>query len=335
MRTASPSTPISAGVQALLWAMASGMLFSVLNSLMRAMTLELPPLQVLNLRYAGGVVSLLPLVLIVGWRRYRPANVAGQFWRGAAHTSGLLLWFTALPQIPLADTTAIGFTSPLFLMLGATLFLKEPMVWQRWAAALVGFAGVMVVLGPRLSGENWLPALMMLGSAPVFAASYLITKVLTRQDRPDVIVLWQSLSIAILTLPLSVYLWQPPEPLQWGIFLLGGAMGSAGHWCLTTALKLADVSVTQPIKFLELVWATLLGWFVFQDAPAATTLLGGGIIVASTLAIARWESRARRRVAGFAAVAVPAVAAVPVVADVADAAPAKPAAQSDAPIRRV
>lgn len=286
---------LGTGVQAMLWAMVSGMLFSVLNTLMRTMTLELPPLQVLNLRYTGGVISLLPLVFIIGWRSFKPTNVAGQFWRGAAHASGLLLWFTALPQIPLADTTAIGFTTPLFLMLGATLFLKEPMIWQRWVAALIGFTGVLVVMGPRLSGENWLPALMMLGSAPVFAASYLITKMLTRHDRPDVIVLWQSISIATITLPLSIYLWQPLEPLQWGIFLLGGAMGSAGHWCLTNALKLADVSVTQPIKFLELIWATLLGWYVFDDAPAATTLLGGSIIVAATLAIARWESRARRR----------------------------------------
>ncbi|MGE0310304.1 MAG: DMT family transporter [Lautropia sp.] len=296
----SAPAPISVGVQAILWAMASGMLFSVLNALMRAMTLELPPLQVLNLRYTGGVVALMPLVLVVGWRRFRPVNVAGQFWRGAAHTGGLLLWFSALPLIPLADTTAIGFTSPLFLMLGATLFLKEPMVWQRWVAAVAGFTGVLVVVGPRLSDENWLPSLMMLASAVVFAASYLITKVLTRHDRPDVIVLWQSLSIAILTLPVSIVLWQPLEGHQWAIFLLGGAMGSAGHWCLTTALKLADVSVTQPIKFLELVWATLLGWFVFSDQPAATTLLGGGIIVASTLTIARWESRERRRQAAEA-----------------------------------
>ena len=286
---------LTVGVQALLWAMASGVLFSVLNSLMRVMTLELPPLQVLNLRYTGGLVALLPLVLIIGWRKFKPTNVAGQFWRGAAHASGLLLWFSALPLMPLADTTAIGFTTPLFLMLGATLFLKEKLIWQRWGAALVGFAGVLVVVGPRLSGENWVPALMMLASAPVFAASYLVTKVLTRHDRPDVIVLWQSLSIAILTLPLSIYLWQPLEPIQWGIFLLGGAMGSAGHWCLTHALKLADVSVTQPVKFLELIWATLLGYFVFQDEPATTTLLGGGIIIASTLTIARWESRSRRR----------------------------------------
>jgi drug/metabolite transporter (DMT)-like permease len=279
------------GAQALLWSMSAGLLFVLLNSLMRGLSIALDPFQTQFLRYLMGVFVMLPLVLRGGFAAYRPRNVAGQFTRGAVHTLGLCLWFIAIPHITLADTTAIGFTGPIFIMLGAVLFFKEPMRWERWLAAAIGFGGVLIVVGPKLSGGGGLYTLVMLASSPVFAASFLITKALTRYERPEVIVVWQSITVTLFSLPLALLHWQWPGLGQWVLFLLCGVLGSAGHYCLTRSYAAADISATQSVKFLDLVWATLIGWLAFGDAPSRSTILGGVVICAATIWIARREAR--------------------------------------------
>jgi len=278
-------------VKGLLWTSAAGFSFVLLNTLARTLTLQLDPFQAQFLRYLFGFLVMLPLVLRAGLAAYRPQRIGGQFVRGAVHTVGLCLWFVALPKIPLADMTAIGFTTPIFIMIGAFLVFREPMRWERWLAALIGFAGVVIVVGPKLSGSGGFYNLVMLGSAPVFAASFLITKALTRYESAGVIVVWQALTVTVLSFPLALLHWQAPTLAQWGGFLVCGILGSAGHYCLTRSFGIADISSTQSIKFLDLVWASIMGWLVFSDQPSQSTLIGGLLILASTLWIARRESR--------------------------------------------
>jgi drug/metabolite transporter (DMT)-like permease len=282
---------LSPTVRGLMWAAGSGALFCVLNATMRSLAQQLHPMQTQFLRYLFGVLVMLPLVWRAGWRAYRPNHLRGQFTRGAVHTVGLVLWFVALTRIPLADTTAIGFTGPLFIMIGAWLFLKEPMRWERWLATAIGFGGVLLVVGPKLSGSGGQYHLVMLASAPVFAASFLITKVLTRTEGAGVIVAWQAISVTLFSLPLALWVWQSPSPAQWLGFAFCGFLGSAGHYCLTRSFSIADISSTQSVKFLDLVWSSALGWVLFTDVPTQTTLLGGVLISAATLWVARREHR--------------------------------------------
>jgi drug/metabolite transporter (DMT)-like permease len=280
-------------VRGLMWSATAGLLFVVLNSLMRDLSLKVGPFETQFLRYVAGICVMVPFVLRGGWRTYRPRNIGGQFARGAVHTAGLCLWFIAIPHISLADTTAIGFTTPIFIMIGAVLVFKEPMRWERWAAALVGFGGVLIVVGPQLAGNGGYYALVMLASSPVFAASFLITKSLTRYEKPEVIVVWQSITVTVCSLPFALPGWTWPSAWQCVLFLVCGMLGSAGHYCLTRSYSIADISATQSVKFLDLVWATLLGWLLFSDVPSSFTLIGGGVICASTLWIARREARGR------------------------------------------
>ena len=282
-------------VRGLLWSLLAGLLFVVLNALMRSLALRLDPFQTQFLRYLAGIAVMLPLALRNGFAAYRPKNIGGQFIRGAIHTFGLCLWFLAIPHVTLADTTAIGFTGPIFIMIGAVLVFHEPMRWERWAAAAVGFAGVLIVVAPKLSGGGGIYTLVMLASAPVFAASFLVTKALTRYERATVIVMWQSITVTVFSLPLALLNWQWPSAAQWAMVLVCGVLGSAGHYCLTRSFSVADISATQSVKFLDLVWASVLGWLVFGDMPSQWTLLGGVVICASTLWIARRESRGTRR----------------------------------------
>ena len=280
-------------LRGLMWSTASGLLFAILNTMMRKLSMELSPFQTQFLRYVASLLVMLPLVFRAGLASYTPKNVTGQFIRGGVHTIGLVLWFMALPYIGLADTTAIAFTGPIFIMIGASWFFGEKMRWDRWVASLIGIVGVVIVVAPKLGGAGGAYNLVMLASVPVFAASFLITKALTRYERTTVIVVWQSITISIFSLPLALLAWQWPTAWQWMAFLFCGMVGAAGHFCLTQSFGVADISATQSVKFLDLVWASILGWLVFADIPSHSTLVGGVVISAATIWIARREARTR------------------------------------------
>lgn len=274
------------------WMLAAGVQFALLNCVARLLTEAMAPPQAQFLRYIAGLIVLLPWILRSGLAHWRPNDLRGQFWRGGVHTAGLLMWFSALPHVPLADMTAIGFTGPLFVMAGAMIFLGEPFVRARWFAAGIGLIGVVVVLWPKLSGGGdpfW--SLVMLGSTPVFAASFLITKALTRRDRPEVIVAWQAVAVSVLTLPFAIpgWIWPSAELLGWA--MLAGLIGSCGHYCMTEALRLAETSATQPVRFLDLIWAAATGYLFFAERPTIWTFAGAAIIFAATTWIARRETR--------------------------------------------
>jgi drug/metabolite transporter (DMT)-like permease len=281
----------STGHKAMLWAAAAGLLFCVLNATLRALSLQMDPFEAQFLRYIFGLLVLLPFALATGLKKYKPNGLQGQIWRGVVHTAALMLWFSALPHLSMADTTAIGFMTPIFVMIGAALFLKEEMVAARWIAAIIGFGGMLVVMAPKLTGTGGLWMLVMLAASPVFAGSFLITKALTKRDSSAVIVFWQALTVSLFTLPLALAHWVWPSPVQWATFLLAGVLGSSGHWCLTNSFRLADISSTQSLKFLDLVWSAFLGFILFSDIPSSATLLGGSIICGATVWIAHKEAR--------------------------------------------
>jgi drug/metabolite transporter (DMT)-like permease len=137
----------------------------------------------------------------------------------------------------------------------------------------------------------------MLASAPVFAASFLLTKALTRTDSPGVILVWQAISVSVFSLPAALWHWQPLSAWQWAGFVLCGALGSAGHYLLTRSFMAADISATQSAKFLDLVWSAAMGWLLFADLPSRSTLVGGTVICAATLWVARRESGGEGRAA--------------------------------------
>jgi drug/metabolite transporter (DMT)-like permease len=281
-------------VRGMLWMVASGLLFILLNTIMKGLSHQLDPWVVGFLRYLFGAIVVAAMALPGGLAALWPKAPRLQLLRGLFHAGGMMLWFAALPFVSLAELTAIGFSGPIFICLGAVLFLKERMTGARWAAVLVGFAGVLLVLKPgQGSGFAGISPgmLLMLASAPVFAGSYLVAKALTRHERSDVVVLWQHLWVSILLAGVAAAYWTGPSPLQWSLLVACGILGAGGHYCMVRAFRVADISATQSVKFLELVWAAILGWMVFGTAPAGATVAGGVVILAATLLLARHESR--------------------------------------------
>lgn len=289
-----PLASLPRAAQGVAYAILAGLILTSLNAVMRVVTQSMDVYQAQFLRYFLGFVVLWPLIWREGIASYRPNGIAGQAWRGVVHTLGLTLWFTALPHIPLADLTALGFTTPIFIMLGAVVFLKERAVWQRWVAAGIGFLGVMVVVAPNLGGSGGFYNLVMLASAPLFAASFLITKALTRRDSPQVIVVWQAITVSVFSLPLAIPGWEWPGAWIWFLLVVCGLLGSLGHLAMTRAFMLADISAAQPLKFLDLIWSALYGLLIFSEVPSRTTMAGALIIFAATTWITRSEARRAR-----------------------------------------
>jgi drug/metabolite transporter (DMT)-like permease len=283
-------------LRGMLWMVASGALFVVLNTILKRLAHDLDPWQVGFLRYLLGALVMLPPILRADVRALWPNAQKLQFARSVFHAAGILLWFAALPLITLAELTAIGFSGPIFICLGAVMFLRERMSGERWAAVLAGFAGVLLVVTPWEGGgfaEISAGMLLMLASAPMFAGSFLVAKVLTRHDAPGVIVLWQHLWVAALLLPFALPGWGALGAAQWGAMIVCGFLGAGGHYCMTRAFRVSDISAVQSVRFLELVWAALLGLAVFGDVPGAWTVAGGLVILTSTLWLARREAKVR------------------------------------------
>ena len=281
-------------VRGMLWMAATGVIFIVMNTIMKWLSQELDPWLVGFLRYLLGAVVMLGGTLRFGFAALWPKAPRLQFVRGCFHAGGMILWFAALPLVSLAELTAIGFSGPLFICLGAVMFLKERMTGARWAAVMIGFAGVLLVVKPW-AGAGFAGIstgmLLMLASAPVFAGSFLAAKALTRYDRSEVVVLWQHLWVSVLLVGFAAAYWTQPTPFQWALLVLCGFLGAGGHYCMTRAFRVADISAVQPVKFLELVWAAVLGVVVFGTVPAGGTVLGGAVILLSTLLLARHEAR--------------------------------------------
>lgn len=275
------------------WLATSGLIFSGMNVWMKAMSEDLDPWVVGCLRYSFGFLVLTPLLWQAGPRACMTKAPVLQLWRGAFHTSGMLLWFAALPAVSMAELTAIGFTGPIFICLGAVLILGERMTLPRIAAVAAGFLGVLIVVQPWSQAgftAVTIGNLLLLGAAPLFSASFLVAKVLTRHDRPEVVVLWQHLTVGLMLMPFAVIWWTPPSLLQWISLLICGFLGSAGHYCMTRAFRAADISSIQAVSFLNLVWASIGGFLVFSSIPGVWTLVGAAVIFASTIMLARYEA---------------------------------------------
>ncbi len=291
-----PATRLTPALRAMLWMAASGVAFTALNTLMKWLAHDMDPFQVGFLRYFFGFVVMVPVGLRIGLAACRTSSLGLHVVRNAFHSAGMLCWFFALPMATMADMTAIGFTGPIFICLGAVLFLGERMTGARWLAVLVGFAGVLTVVRPwepgAMSGVGF-GNVMLLCASPLFAGSFLLAKVLTRHERSDSIVLWQHGLVSLFCLPFAWVNWTAPTPLQWGLFVVCGILGAGGHYLLTRAFKAADISASQSVRFLDLIWAAIGGFMVFGSVPGVWTVAGAAIIFSSTLWLARHEAQAR------------------------------------------
>lgn len=275
-------------------AILAGLIFQGLNATVKVLVLELPPLQVAWLRWLAGILWIAPFALDRGLPGLRSAELRLHAARGLFHGGGYALWYSAVGLVPLATTAALSFTGPLFVTLGAAVFLGERVRRERWLGVGIGFAGVLVILRPGL-GEANLGSLLMLASVPLIAGSNLIAKVVSGRDSPQKVVFWQSVFAAVLFAPAGLWLWVTPDGGQLALAAAAGLLGTAAYFCLTWAYRLLDISALQPIAFLGIVWASLADLMLFGATADAWTFIGAAIVVAAGALLVRREAANAKR----------------------------------------
>ena len=218
--------------------------------------------------------------------------------RGVAHGLAVILWFFAMARIPMAEVTAIGYLTPVVVTVAAAVFLGERLQARRMTAVIIGFIGVLVILRPGFQ-ELSVGQLAQLATTPLFAASFILTKKLTSTDSNTVIVAVLSL-VCTLTLFLpAAFSWSPVSLREYVLLFLTAGFATLGHFTLTHAFRCAPIAALQPVSYLQLIWATLLGVMLFGDLIDIYVVIGGAILVLSTSYIAHRESAiAKKEAAG-------------------------------------
>ena len=273
------------------WMLLTGLLFVAVTGVVRHLGTDMNPMQAAFIRYAFGVVLIAPVLLRMFTARAAPSRLGLHMLRGVAHGTAVMLWFFAMARIPIAQVTAIGFTTPIFTTMGAVLFLGEVLHARRIAAVVVSFLGTLIILRPGAVSIE-LGALAQLAAAPLFACSFLIAKKLTETESSASIVAYLSVFVTLALLPPALLVWRTPTLTELGWLFVTAIFATAGHYTFTRAMQTVELTVLQPFSFLQLVWATLLGFYAFSEVPDIWTLSGGAIIIASVTYIAHREARA-------------------------------------------
>lgn len=275
------------------WMVLTGLLFVGVTGIVRHLGTDMSAPQAAFIRYTFGFLLMIPIFLRLETVRL-PRRILGMHLvRGLLHGTGVSLWFFAMARIPIAEVTALGFTAPIFTTIGAALFLGEKMKMRRIGAVLIGFGGTLIILRPGFEAIS-IGAVAQVAAAPVFAGSFLIAKKLTETQSSISIVAYLSVVVTVVLLPLAVLNWRTPTLTELGFLFLVAVLATAGHVSLTQAFRSAEITVTQPAQFLQLVWATVLGLLVFGEQPELWTWVGGAVIVASATYIFHRETREKR-----------------------------------------
>lgn len=251
--------------------------FTMMAIAVRQLADHIAVFEILVFRSLGGLVILFPFILVFGISHLRTAQPKLHLVRHSIHFAAQYCWFVALTLLPLAEVFALEFTAPIWVILIAAIFLKEPLNFARCIAVAGGFAGVIVIMRPGLDLIDPV-AFIVLAAAFGFACSLVLTKILTRTDTPMVIIFYMSLLQTPLSMALaySEWLWPGWQDLPWVIII--GIAGNTAHYGMARALKIADASVIFPMDFLRVPLIAVVGYLIYGETLDIWVIAGGLLI---------------------------------------------------------
>ncbi len=277
------------------WMLLCTVVSIAMQAMVRQISSEIHPFEVAFFRHFMGLFFLAAMFQGVGWSAMRTSNWSMHLVRAVANSAAMMAFFVALTLAPFANVTALGFAAPLFAAIGAALFLGEKMRLRRWIATAAGFCGVLVIVRPGFA-EVGIGELLVLFSSVGWAVALLLIKTMSRTESALTITAYMSLLLSPITLAFAVFVWTWPSLTQL-LWLTGiGFFGTIGQFSLNQALRRGEIAVVMPIDFVRVIWASLIGIYLFGEPPDAWVGLGAAIIVASTSYIAYRESRVKGRV---------------------------------------
>ena len=279
-----------------LWMLASALGFTAMTILIKYLGDDYSAALQTFYRQTAGLLVLAPLIAR-DWRgAFRTTRPGILLFRSAAGTLAMILAFYAYQKMPLADANALSFTRSLWLVPLAFFVLGEKLGPRRIGAALVGFAGVLIMLRPGVGGAALgLPALAALASAFLFALTITGMKVMVRDHSPFVLLVYSAVLGFVFALPGAFIQWRWPNPGDLGLLAAMGVIGTITQGCYIKGMQIGDAAAMAPIDYTRLVFAAVAGFVLFSEVPGVWTLVGAAIVVASTLYITWREQRDLRR----------------------------------------
>jgi drug/metabolite transporter (DMT)-like permease len=285
-------------IRGIIFKVLSVCMFMAMASLIKAASADVPPGQAVFFR------SFFALPIILGWlairhelrHGWKTKNPMGHFWRGLVGTSAMGLGFTGLGLLPLPEVTAIGYAAPLLVVIFAAMFLNEDVRAFRLSAVALGMVGVLIVLSPRLSvgaslnSSETLGAIVVLMGAVLAALAQVFVRKLVATESTAAIVFWFTITssfMALFTLPWG---WVVPTWTIAAMLVMAGFLGGIGQILLTSSYRFADASLVAPFDYTSMILALLIGYFIFDEVPTGTMLIGAGIVIIAGVLII-WRER--------------------------------------------
>jgi len=282
---------MSAPVEGALWMVFAAAAFAGMAGVIRHVSGQLHPFEIVFFRNFFGLVVMLPWLARNGLGALKTRRLGLYSVRAVFNVVAMLAAFSAVAMMPIADAMALSFTAPLFGTVLAALVLAEVVRLRRWAATGIGFLGAMLILRPGFGEMNPAALLALLGAAAV-AASGTVIKMLSKTEPVNAIVAYMVIFLTPMSLVPALPVWTAPglESLLW-LAALGG-LGTLAHIGLTRSFKAAEASLVLPFDFVRLPFAALIGYAAFDERPDGWTWTAAAVIAGATLYVARSEAKA-------------------------------------------
>jgi len=281
---------LSGNMRGILWVTIGTVLFALTDVVVKYLGHSFHPFELSLFRYVVGFIMLAPVFWSMGREGLRTTRISLHLWRLVLATLAQLGFFISVINLNLADATAIMFSKPLFATVCAVFILSELVTARRWTATTVGVIGVIIMMRP---GEGVIDPVVLIavGAALTFAVANILIRLMAPTEPPNRILFYYHVGgIALLIIP-AIWVWKTPAGIEWGLLALVGVLTTLGMICYVRAYSVGEANAIGPIEYIRLIYAGLLGYFLFSETIDIWTLVGGIIIVCSTLFIARDEAR--------------------------------------------
>ena len=278
-----------------LYGIASVACFAMMDACVKWLD-QFPVGEVLFARFFFGLIPILMLVPKTEIKTfYKTSRPKLHAFRAVSGTFAIIALFIALREIPLADVVSLTFGGPIFVTLGSIFFLSEKVGLRRWSAVLIGFIGMLLIVKPAYQELN-IYYIFPIIFCIFFACVALSIRSLSTTEPNYRIALYFSLLsmfVGLFTLPFG---WVVPSKFELFLLIFTGIIGSYANILLTVSLRIAEASLVTPTKYLNLVFAILLGYFIWGEIPKILTLLGATLIIVSSIIIFVRESKLKKQV---------------------------------------
>ena len=241
-------------------------------------------------RFILGLIIISPYIVKTKFTVFKTSHFKKHFVRSVLNLPAMLLYFSTLVMLPIEKVTAISFVVPLIVTVLAVLFLGEKIYIYRTLALILGFSGMLIILRPGFIDIS-IGVYMALFSSFLWSVVIIITKKISKEDSSITILSYQSVFMSIFSFIIVLFFWETPSSKTFFYLFLAALSGTILHLALNHAYKLVDVSMTQPYSFLSLVFASIIGFFVFSEMPDLFTWLGASIIFLGVLIISYREMK--------------------------------------------